>query len=233
MGQLVTFQCPGCFRYWMLSREGLEPIAVFRAVPDAAPGSAAPLDAGEHVYLPFWVAEIAGASVKAQIERAVHDLQDVSQALLQAGYEGESAKKPPASSEIAYLTGRLGGLDTLKVFVPAFKSLNTYAYLKVGRLFTRIQPPYGLERSDGAGRPILCALRAEEAEPLVDFIFFATLPESIQTNAEFLEKIRLRPDRPPRLIEFPFRRRGASLVSVIGGFWISGRLVEGVESLVE
>jgi hypothetical protein len=234
MGQLVTFQCPGCFRYWVLAGDGLEPIAVFRAAPpEGGPAADAGPDAAAPVYLPFWIAEIDPSAVKRQIETAVEELQGATQAMLGTGFEGDCAPRMPASSEIAYLSGRLGSMGSLRIFVPAFKSLNTYAYLKVGRLFTRIQPAYTLERSDGAGRPVLCALRAEEAVPLVDFIFFATLPESIQTNGDLLERIRLAPERPPRLVEFPFRTRGASLVSIIGGFWISGRLVEGVGSLVE
>jgi hypothetical protein len=230
MGQLVTFQCPGCFRYWVLANNALEPISVYRAVP---PEGCAGADATDCVHLPFWVAEIDGAALKTQIESTLQELQETTQAVLRTGFEGEGAKRPPASSEIAYLTARLGSMGSLRVYIPAFKSLNTYAYLKVGRLLTRIQPAFELERAGGAGRPILCALRCEEAIALVDFIFFATLPESIQSNGDFLEKIHLAPARSPRLVEFPFRTRGASLVSIIGGFWISGRLVEGVESLVE
>jgi hypothetical protein len=233
MGQLVTFQCPGCFRYWVLSRDALEPINVFRAVPEGARESGAGSGAVDLVHLPFWVAEIDGTGLKGQIEDAVKELQDASQAVLRTGFEGENAKRLPASSEVRYLSARLESLGSLRVYIPAFKSLNTYAYLKVGRLLTRIQPSFELERSDGAGHPVLCALRSEEATALADFIFFATLPASIQSNGDFLEKIHLAPVRPPRLVEFPFRTRGASLVSIIGGFWISGRLVEGAESLVE
>jgi len=230
MGQLVTFQCPECSRYWVLSRDSIEPVTVFRAAPADANACAA---GGECVYLPFWVVEVDGGGLKIQIEEAVKELQSAAQAVIRTGYEGESVKKIPVASEIVHLAARIESLGSFKVYVPAFKSLNTYAYLKVGRLFTRIQPSFGLERSDGAGHPILCALRAEEAVALIDFIFFATLPESIQSNGDFLDKIFLSPARPPRLVEFPFKERGASLVSIIGGFWISGRLVQGVESLVE
>jgi len=230
MGQLVTFQCPGCFRYWVLSKEALEPITVFRAAPRDTTGDAG---AASSIYLPFWVVEVDGAGLKTQIENAVKEIQRASKAVLQTGFAGCSVTKLPASSETGFLAARLGSLGTLMVYVPAFKSLNTYAYLKVGRLLTRIQPSFTLERSDGAGHPILCALRSEEAVALIDFIFFATLPESIQENGDFLQRIHLAPARPPRLVELPFRTRGASLVSVIGGFWISGRLVEGVESLVQ
>ena len=230
MGQLVTFQCPGCFRYWVLSSEALEPVTVFRAAQQEAAGETT---ATGLIYLPFWVVEVDGAGLKAQIESAVKGIQGASQAVLQAGFAGAGVAKLPASSETGFLAARLESLGSLMVYVPAFKSLNTYAYLKVGRLLTRIQPSFTLERSDGAGHPVLCALRSEEAVALIDFIFFATLPESIQDSGDFLQKIHLAPARPPRLVEFPFRTRGASLVSVIGGFWISGRLVDGVESLVQ
>ena len=235
MGQLVTFQCPGCFRYWVLSSEALEPVTVFRAAQQEAAGETTATGLiyryagdGTAAYLP-----LPAAGLKAQIENAVKEIQGTSLAVLQTGFAGGSVAKLPASSETGFLAARLESLGSLMVYVPAFKSLNTYAYLKVGRLLTRIQPSFTLERSDGAGHPILCALRSEEAVALVDFIFFATLPESIQENGDFLQKIHLAPARPPRLVEFPFRTRGASLVSVIGGFWISGRLVDGVESLVQ
>lgn len=230
MGQLVTFQCPECRRYWVLSSDALEPVTVYRAAGrdgDARDESAA------LTYLPFWVVDVDGAELKGRIEEALGALQGAAQAVIGEGCEGDLSPRIPASSEISHLAAKIGGLGALKVYVPAFKSLNTYAYLKVGRLLTRIQPSFELERSDGAGRPVLCALRAEEAVALIDFIFFATLPESIQSNSGFLERIVLSPARPPRLVEFPFKERGASLVSIIGGFWISGRLVQGVESLVE
>jgi hypothetical protein len=230
MGQLVTFQCPECARYWVLSNDSIEPISVFRAAPS---GASAPEGEGACVHLPFWVVDVDGAGLKNQIEEAVKEIHGAAQAVIRTGYAMDEVKKSPAASEIAHLAARIESLGIFKVYVPAFKSLNTYAYLKVGRLLTRTQPSFAIERSDGAGHPILCALRAEEAIALIDFIFFATLPESIQSNGDFLEKIFLSPARPPRLVEFPFRERGASLVSVIGGFWISGRLVQGVESLVE
>lgn len=232
MGQFVTFRCPDCSCSWVLSSDALEPITVYRAVPDNG-GAAAGSPAERQIYLPFWVAEIDGAGLKSRIDDAVRELQGTTQAVLETGFNGGGVAKLPASSEIAYITGRLESIGELRIFIPAFKSLNTYAYLKVGRLLTKIQPSFGLERSDHAGHAILCALRAEEAVSIMDFIFFATLPDSVQSNGDFLERIRLEPARPPRLVEFPFRERGASLVSIIGGFWISGRLVEGVGSLVE
>jgi len=211
MGQLVTFRCPACLRYWVIAHDALEPITVHRAVPENAGESAS--SASDLIYLPFWVVDVDGAGLRREIDGAANTF--------------------PATSEISYLSERLAGLGVLRVYIPAFRSLNTYAYLKVGRLLTRIQPSFALERSEGSGRTILCALLAEQAVALMDFIFFATLPGSIQSNGDLLEQVHLKPMRPPCLIEFPFVERGASLVSIIGGFWISGRLVEGVESLVE
>jgi len=211
MGQLVTFQCPACLRYWVIGREALEPITVHRAVPEQADEAAR--GASDRIFLPFWVVDVDGAGLATEI----------------AGAAGETG----ATGEIGYLRERLAGLGVLKVYIPAFRSLNTYAYLKVGRLLTKIQPAFTLERSEGTGRAVLCALQADQAAALVDFVFFATLPGSIQCNAHLLDRVRLKPMRSPSLIEFPFAERGASLVSIIGGFWISGRLVEGVESLVD
>jgi hypothetical protein len=257
MGQLVTFQCPACFRYWVLGADALEPVTVYRAT--ASGETRSPRD--EIVWLPFWIADVDGAALRRRIEEAVAALRDASTAILEAhaaaergagrsgvsgldplaipdpasdaglarsrlAAEAANAKRPPAQNEIRHITARLEDLGTLRIFIPAFKSLNTYAYLKVGRLLTRAQPPFSIERSDGAGEPVLCALRVEEAAALMDFIFFATLGESLQSNGDFLERIHLEPARPPRLVEFPFHQRGTSLVSVIGGFWISERLVE-------
>lgn len=252
MGQLVTFQCPSCFRYWVCADGSLEPITVHRAVPP----SDAPKAGDETVWLPFWIAEVSGSDLRRKIEDAVAALQGASRAVLEAEAasapveldpaaladpesegslarsrflaEAANVKRPPAQSEIRHIASRLESLGTLRIFIPAFKSLNTYAYLKVGRLLTRAQPPFAVERSDGGGTPVLCALPAREAAALMDFIFFATLGESIQSNGDFLERIHLEPAGELRLVEFPFAPRGASLVSVIGGFWISGRLVEGV-----
>jgi len=266
MGQLVTFRCPACRNYWVLGEDGLEPIFVYRAVPEGAeesPSAGNPPEGRDELMLPFWVAEIDGTDLRKRVDQALLDLKDTTRTILttelvpdeperlaaagalrdelpdrgleRARFLGEAsgARALPSSSEIGYLMNRLGTAQNPRVYVPAFRSPNTYAYLKVGRLLTRLQPSFGIVRSDGGERPVLCALRVEEAITLIDFIFFATLPDSIQSNGAFLDKIHLAPATPPRLIEFPFRSRGASLVSIIGGFWISGRLVEPAGALVE
>lgn len=251
MGQYVTFQCRTCFAYWVLTSDGLRPITVYRALPPAG-------IEGEPMVLPFWVIGIDCVDLRAQTERILGGLRDSTRTIATAefemeedGFEGlftaasevttvmkraqflseaSSVKNVPSTAEIEHLLGRIEGAGTFLVYVPSFLSLNTYAYLKVGRLFTRRQPGYRIEKSSGLGRPVLCALQADEAIALIDYVFFATLPESIQENGDFLEHVHIKASGGPRLVEFPFERRGAMLVSCIGGFQISARLVEGVEA---
>jgi hypothetical protein len=127
MGQLVTFQCPECARYWVLSNDSIEPISVFRAAPS---GASAPEGEGACVHLPFWVVDVDGAGLKNQIEEAVKEIHGAAQAVIRTGYAMDEVKKSPAASEIAHLAARIESLGIFKVYVPAFKSLNTYAYLK-------------------------------------------------------------------------------------------------------
>jgi hypothetical protein len=249
MGQFVTFQCETCYHYFVLAPDGLKPITVYRAAPRLEHET-------DPAYLPFWVIDVSADEFRAMTNRVIGELRSISQEILrtdfkmeQSGLENlllenseldtgllkaqivsEAAKagRTPSSGEINCLLGRISGSSTFCVYVPAFLSLNTYAYLKVGRLFTARQPTYKLERSAGLGKPVLCALQADEAVSLMDFIFFATLPESILSNADFIQRIHLTPAGSPRLVEFPFEVRGASLVSLIDQIWISRRLVEGL-----
>ena len=250
MGHYVTFQCRTCFKYWVLTADGLRPITVFRALPPAG-------IEGEPTVLPFWVIGIDCEDLRAQTEQILGNLRDATRTIATAELEMEEeefeglfmaesenapamkraqflseasrTKNVPSAAEIQHLLRRIEGGGTFLVYVPAFLSINTYAYLKVGRLFTRRQPGYRIEKSSGLGRPVLCALQADEAVSLIDYIFFATLPTTIQENGDFLEHIHMKTSGEPRLIEFPFERRGASLVSCIGGFQISARLVEGMQ----
>jgi len=250
MGQYVTFQCGTCFRYWVLTPDGLRTITVYRALP--------PAEIEDPAVLPFWVIGIDCSDLRAQTERILGGLRETTRTIATAEFEMEQdrfegfftadpeiaattkranflsdasrTKNVPPAAEIEHLLRRLEGDGTFLMNVPAFLSINTYAYLKVGRLFTRLQPGYRIEKSSGLGKPVLCALQADEAIALIDYIFFATLPTSIQENGDFLEHIHLRPSREPRLIEFPFERCGSSLVSCIGGFQISIRLVEGFQA---
>lgn len=249
MGHYVTFQCPTCFSYWVLTPDGLRPITVYRALTPAGAGD-------DQMVLPFWIAGIDCGDLRAQMERSLDDLrsatrtiataeiemeEDDFEGLFMADHESEAftkrarflgeasrAKNVPSAAEINHLLSRIEGGGTFLVYVPAFLSLNTYAYLKVGRLFTRRQPTYRIEKSSGLGQPVLCALQADEALALIDYIFFATLPAAVQENGDLLQDIHLKTSGELRLVEFPFQRRGPALVSCIGGFQISARLVEGV-----
>lgn len=249
MGQFVTFQCKTCLYYWVLTAEGLKPITVHRALPQAESEE-------EHVLLPFWVIGVNSANLRTKMETTLEGLKSITKVIAGTKIEMEESeienlllpnavrdpvtvkahfiseatrtKKIPTASEINHLISRIERSGSFSIYVPAFLSLNTYAYLKAGRLFTRNQPSYGIEKSSGLGRPVMCALRADEAVALMDFVFFATLPESIQSNGDFLKELHLEPAGPARLIEFPFEQRGASLVSAIGDFSISSRLVEGI-----
>lgn len=251
MGQFVTFQCATCFSYWVLTQNGLAPITVYRAMDNTEIEE-------EPMYLPFWVIAVNSTSYRKQMETITSELQKISQTILNTNLqleedqlerlavnnpdldkglvktaivcEASATKKVPTSSEMNYMLNRIRGTAMYIIYVPAFQSQNTFAYLKVGRLFTKRQPPYKIEKSAGLGHSILCALQAEEAVALMDFIFYATLPDSIQQNGDFLKTIHLEPDSSPRLIEFPFIRRGAGLFSLIGGFTISSRLVDGLPS---
>ena len=131
----------------------------------------------------------------------------------------------PNSSELIYMLRKIDKLERFNIFVPAFRAVNTYAYIKIGRLMTKRQPSFTLTRSERPGRPVMCSLRPSEAEIMMDYIFIATLPDSMQENWDFLSDIRLRADSPPRLVEFPFELHGHSYKSLIGGFHIAKQLV--------
>ncbi len=247
MGHYVTFQCGTCFRYWVLTGDRLRPITVYRAFSAAGSGS-------EPVFIPFWVIPVDCENLRMQMETILGELREVTRIIATAEFEMEEqefedlslveniatpdmkraqfltetarAKNVPSAGEVDYLLRRIEGAGTLLVYVPAFQSTNTHACLRIGRLFTRQQPQYRIEKSSGLGHPVLCSLQADEAISLIDYVFFATLPGAILMNGDFLKRLHLKAAEDHRLIEFPFERRGASLVSCIGGFDISTRLVE-------
>lgn len=248
MGQFVTFQCQTCFQYWIFSSEGLKPIHVYRAAPKREPGS-------ESTYLPFWVIEVDCANLRTQVTATVTELHettkviagtkvelekdteleslarenlgcDISMRAVKFVQEASKAVSVPTAAEVNYMLRRIESAGKYYIYVPSFKSVNTYAYLKIGRLMTKRQPGYRAQKSSGISRSILCALQADEALSLMDFVFFATLPESIQMSSDFLEKIRLKPVGRPHLIEFPFEQKGSSFLCLISDFQISGRLIE-------
>jgi hypothetical protein len=249
MGQLVTFQCESCFRHWVLSPKGLKAVTLYRAIPEKE-------HEGDPIYLPFWMIEADTEQLREHVVTVVEEMRETTRAIAGTTFEMEresdldalirenfdledpSAKmanlrdqtsrivEAPTSVEVNYLIRRLESSGPFYVYVPAFQSQNTYAYLKVGRLLTKRQPHFKVEKSTGAGRSVLCALQADEAVALMDFVFFATLPGSIQESGDFLQRIRLKPSKQPFLIELPFQRSGHSLQCLIADFHISGKLVE-------
>ncbi len=248
MGQFVTFQCQNCFLYWILSPDGLKPVQAYRAVPKGEPEC-------EAIYLPFWVIEVDCSNLRAQVTTTVTELHektkviagtqvelekdteieslvrdnfgyDITMRAVKFVQEASRTVSVPTSAEIDYMLRRIESAGKYYIYVPSFKSVNTYAYLKIGRLMTKRQPGYRAMKSSGVSRSILCALQADEALSLMDFVFFATLPESIQESSDFLERIRLKPMGSPYLIEFPFEHKGSSFSSLVSDFQISGRLIE-------
>lgn len=248
MGQFVTFQCQTCFQYWILSSEGLKSVQAYRAVPKREPEY-------DTIYLPFWVIEVDCSDLRTQVTMTVTELHektkviagtqvelekdteleslvrenfgyDISMRAVKFVQEASKAVSAPTSAEVNYMLRRVESAGKYYIYVPSFKSVNTYAYLKIGRLMTKRQPGYRVEKSSGIARSILCSLQADEALSLMDFVFFSTLPESIQMSSDFLEKIRLKPAGRPHLVEFPFEQKGSSFASLVTDFQISGRLIE-------
>lgn len=247
MGRYVSFQCGTCYKYWMITSEGLRPLHVFRAVPKEDPD-------GEPLLLPFWVIPVDNHRLRDEVESSLARRREISMTIASTTVEAEtddfdelameiagidpalkrahfmrqisSVRKVPAGSELDHLLRKMESRESYFIYVPAFHTLNSFAYLKVGRIFTRRQPEYRITRSEKPGRTVMCALQAEEAVQLMDFVFISTLPDSIQESGEFLEDVHLEPSAPPRLVEFPFEAKGSALESLIGRFQISSRLVE-------
>lgn len=131
----------------------------------------------------------------------------------------------PQTSEVNFLLKKFSDTTRLNIFVPAFLSVNPYAYIKVGRLMTVHQPEFRLVHSNDSMSPILCALTKSVAMDLTDFIFIATLPERIQRAGKLVEAIHLETSGEAVLIEFPFTLEGHYLTSLHGGFSVSRKLV--------
>jgi hypothetical protein len=160
------------------------------------------------------VIEADGAGIRGGIEAAMEGRPAT-----------ERAETTRQDRELSHLLSRIGG-GTFRIFVPAFHSANTLAYIKIGKLLTECQPSFRAQKQTEPGRPVTCSLDAGEAAHLVEFIFIATLPESIQRYGDFIEELHLNASPAPRMVELPFERRGASLRSLYGGFEISGRLAD-------
>jgi len=247
MGEFLTFQCERCHKYWIISSNALEPLSPARAtLPDDYEG--------DPVYLPFWVIEIDRDDLRKNIESAIGNIREISSSVVQTKIENESSLidelindftgdntvmkttrivssvcdgvKAPHSSELEFILRKIEQLEHFNVFVPAFHAVNTYAYIKVGRLLTKRQPAFRASVSENPGRPLMCSMRPEEARILIDYIFISTLPDSILENGDFLEKIHLHASSSPRLVEFPFELQAHSYESLIGSFHIARQLIE-------
>ena len=201
MGPIVAFRCASCGRYWLLGRNGLEAATVYRA-------RAAGDEAEETLLLPFWAVEIDVPRLRA----------------LAGGAVAEAGVTAPAAA-VERLLARIGEAGRWFVYVPAFHAPNPNACLALGRLFTRGQPAARIEKAGGGGRPVLCALRADEALALVDYVFLAHLPSAILENADLAGRLHAEPAAAPWLVEYPFVRRGHDLVSLAGGYVVPVALV--------
>lgn len=249
MGRYVTFQCRTCFRRCIITDDGLAPLNVYRASPpeeregkivylpfwtlktdvDALRKNIFSVIAGlaeisqkiattrieADSSEPDWVMELGmnlmGADSADARTPAVIDSSHMSQRL-------------PSRAQLEHILSRMEAAGRWHVYIPAFWTTNTRAYLKIGQLMTRRQPVFRAERFDDPGKPVMCALGPEDATRLVDYIFFATLPESIQTCASFMKRIHLEVANPI-LIEFPFLESSGSLESLVGGFHIQSQMV--------
>lgn len=252
MGELVTFQCQTCYQHWIIVPEGLSRIQIYTAQ--------APEECDiEPVLLPFWVIPIDGCRLRREVEESCSELKELSAVIASTHLENDNTgfdqiaaeltgidvtarrthllaevsrtRSVPSESELGYLLGKIAQRGTYMIYVPAFKSSNTFTYLKIGRLLTRGQPALRISKKPRIAGAVSCILQPGDATHLIDYIFISTLPDSIQENGEFLRNVRIEPSSPPRLVEIPFADRGNSLVCLAGGFEISSRLIELPESV--
>ena len=249
MGRYVTFQCRTCFRRCVITDNGLAPLNVYRASPpeeregtivylpfwvlkadvDALRKNISSAIAG--------LAEISQKIVTTNIEPDSSEpdwVMELGMNLM--GADPEDARGPaiidssnmatrlPSRARLENILSRMESAGRWHVYIPAFWTTNTRSYLKIGQLMTRKQPAFHAEMFDDPGKPVMCALGPEEAVRLVDYIFFATLPESIQTCSSFMKRIHLEASNPV-LIEFPFLESSGSLESLVGGFHIQSQMV--------
>ncbi len=254
MGRYVTFQCRTCFRRCVLTDDGLAPISVYRASPpeeregkivylpfwvltadiDALRKKVASVMAG--------LAEISQKIATAKIERETSAPDWMTElGMNMMGVSSEEARRPavidhssltkrlPSRAELEHILGRMESAGRWHIYIPAFWTANTRAYLQIGKMMTRSQPVFHAELFDDPDKPVMCALGPQDAARLVDYIFFATLPGSIQTCPDFMKELSLETGKPV-LIEFPFLESPGSLESLVGGFHIQSQMV-GTDSL--
>ncbi|MCK4548655.1 MAG: hypothetical protein KAU49_00750 [Candidatus Krumholzibacteria bacterium] len=249
MGKYVTFQCGTCFRRCVITDDGLKPLNVYRASPpeeregrivylpfwvitadvEALRKNVAGVMTG--------LTRVSQKIATTKIERDTTEPDWVTElGMNMMGVSSADAHQPatidsshltdrlPSRAELEHILGRMESAGRWHIYVPAFWTTNTRAYLKIGQLMTRKQPAFHAERFDDPEKQIMCALGPQDATRLVDYIFFATLPESIQTCSSFMNGIHLEVGSPV-LIEFPFLETPGSLESLVGGFHIQPQMV--------
>jgi hypothetical protein len=249
MGRYVSFQCDTCYRRWVLTDDGLAPLNVYRATPPEdregkiiylpfwvltadvealrqnvtsvmtslaeVSQKIATTKIEKDSTQPDWITELGinmmGTSSADANQPAIIDSSNLS-------------KRLPSRAEIEHILGRMESAGRWHIYIPAYWTTNTRAYLKVGKLMTRAQSAFHAERYDSPDKPVMCALGPQDAVRLVDFVFFATLPTSIQTCSSFMEGIHLEVGKPV-LIEFPFLESSSSLESLVGGYHIQPQMI--------
>jgi hypothetical protein len=204
--------------------------------------------------LPFWLVEVDRKLLRKEIEKSLSELKKLNSSIaktrleknpedennilswnLHTGMEKLNAmantsshRSIPGGREVEYLLSTIESFKSFFIYIPAFISRNPFAYLKIGKLLTKKQPSFEIEKSTLPGKPVMCALQQDEAIKLIDFIFFATLPPSILKCGDFLSPVSLKVSRAPKLVLFPFQKMSSSLFSLIGEFSVSPSLVGGI-----
>jgi hypothetical protein len=250
MGRYVTFQCGTCFRRCVLTDEGLLPLRVYRAAPpEDREGTikylpfwvlTADVEALRKNIANAMtrLTEVSQAIATTKLEQDTSAPDWVTElGMNMMGVNAEDARRPtmidssnlskrlPSRAELEHVLGRMEAAGRWHVYVPAFWTSNTRGYLKIGKMMTRSQPAFRAERFDDPEKPVMCALGPRDAVRLVDYVFFATLPGSIQTCPAFMRELHLETGSPV-LIEFPFLESPGSLESLVGGFHIQQQMVE-------
>lgn len=249
MGRYVSFQCSTCYRRCILTDDGLAPLNVYRASPpEEREGTivylpfwvlTADVEALRRNVTSVMnsLSEVSQKIATTKIERDSTEPDWVTElGMNMMGVNSADARQPamidssnlsdrlPSRAELEHILGRMESAARWHIYIPAYWTTNTRAYLKIGKLMTRSQPAFHAERFDDPEKPVMCALGPQDAVRLVDYIFFATLPGSIQTCSSFMKGIHLEVGNPV-LIEFPFLESSGSLESLIGGFHIQPQMV--------
>ncbi len=248
MGRYVSFQCSTCYRRCILTDDGLAPLNVYRtSPPEEREGTiiylpfwvlTADVEALKRNVTSVMnsLSEVSQKIATTKIERDSSEPDWVTElGMNMMGVNSADARQPaiidssnlsnrlPSRAELEHVIGRMESAGRWHIYIPAYWTTNTRAYLKIGKLMTRSQPAFHAERFDDPEKPVMCALGPQDAVRLVDYIFFATLPGSIQTCSSFMEGIHLEAGNPV-LIEFPFLESSGSLESLVGGFHIQPQM---------